>query len=204
MDKNLANKIFTENDILIPQTIIITREKMKHDFAYPVFVKPISEGSSFELFKFENKEDYIAATDDIFKTYDDMLLQQCIVGREFTCGVIDIASIATALPPTEIILNSDGIFDYKAKYKAGACSEVTPAQVNDDVLNKIKELALKCHKALDCKDFSRTDMIMTGEGDFYVLEINTIPGMTKNSLLPAQLYAAGINIGEFADILLGR
>ncbi len=204
MDKNLANKIFEENGILIPKTKIISREKMKHDFAYPIFVKPISEGSSFELFKFENKDDYIAATDDIFKTYDDMLLQQCIVGREFTCGAIDMPSGSLSLPPTEIILNSGGIFDYKTKYKAGACSEVTPAVASADVLLKIKELALKCHKALGCADFSRTDMIMTSEGDFYVLEINTIPGMTKNSLLPAQLRAAGISIGDFANALLNR
>ncbi len=136
-----------------------------------------------------------------------MMVQECIEGREFTCGVIEIKDlkddkVVKALKPTEIILTKTKTFNYEAKYINGSCEEITPANIPQDLMESIQKLAIKCHQALQCKDISRTDIILDKNNNLYVLEINTIPGMTKTSFLPAQLKADNIDMREIIDILL--
>lgn len=207
MNKDKANKIFSENNILIPKSKIINIADFTHNFAYPIIVKPVNEGSSVGLFKFTNKEEYEEKIATIFSSFKEMLLQECVIGREFTCGVIDKKDLegnvlSFALPATEVILTKTKTFDFEAKYTAGGCEEITPANVNQEMMIQIQNMAISCHKALGCKDFSRTDMIITNDEKIYVLETNTIPGMTKTSFLPAQLKAFGLGMGEFLDVLI--
>jgi len=116
-----------------------------------------------------------------------MLVQEFISGREFTCGIIEIDGKNVALPVSEIILDPTKVFDYKAKYTVGECLEITPASVDSEIALKIQNIALKCHMLLGCKSISRTDCILNESGKIYVLETNTLPGMTKTSLYQQKL-----------------
>lgn len=200
MDKYAANAVFEKVRLHVPKSQILSRGD---DIAllFPIIIKPIDEGSSVGLFKLENEEEYHAQTDTIFRNHGKMLVQECIMGREFTCGVIDIDRRSTPLPVTEIILNTSKTFDYDTKYTAGACLEVTPADVPEDIFKRIQDVALTCHNALGCMSISRTDVILS-DNDIYVLETNTLPGMTQTSFIPAQAKAHGICMKELITHLI--
>ena len=215
MNKSITNKIFEEAGISVPKTKVINqnnyKEEIKNYFNFPIILKPVSGGSSIGLYKFENEKEYFEIINKIFeekiteteiklKEGREFMLQEFIIGREFTCGVIDYKSETIALPITEVILEKDAIFDYDTKYTFGACKEITPAQVQENLGQDIKNLALKCHKTLGCKDMSRTDMMVNSKDNkLYVLEINTLPGMTSTSFIPAQLKEEGISMKDFLE-----
>lgn len=201
INKNKTNELLKENNIIIPQSKIINKNDFVVPFNYPIIVKPIDEGSSVDLYKFKNNEDYNSSLDVIFKNHTSMLVQEFIQGREFTCGVIEINKVATSLIATEIILTKGDLFDYDAKYSVGGCREITPAEIDEDTMNKIKETALRCHTVLGCNSISRTDMILN-DGKLYVLEINTVPGMTKTSFIPQQAKACGYDMKELITLLI--
>ena len=204
IDKDKSNKIYQKNKILIPKSKIITFKNPKHDLLYPIIVKPIDEGSSVGLFKIENENEFKIKQKDIFKNHQKMLAQEFISGREFTCGVIDIKNKTKALPASEIVLTKTKTFDYKAKYTKGAVKEITPANIEESLMKKIQNLALKSHKALGCKSISRTDIILNKiNNKLYVLETNTLPGMTKTSFIPEQAKVIGIDMKGLISILLG-
>lgn len=203
IDKNKSNKIYSKNNILIPKSKIITLKNSKHNLLYPIIVKPIAEGSSVGLFKIEDEKEFKIKQKDIFKKNSKMLAQEFISGREFTCGVLEIKNKIKVLVPSEIVLTKTKTFDYKAKYTKGAVKEITPAKINESLMKKIQSLALKSHKVLGCKSISRTDIILNKiNNKFYVLETNTLPGMTKASIIPQQAKAIGIEIKELISILL--
>ncbi len=235
MNKDISNKIFEANNILIPKTKIIHKDNYLEDikgvFDFPIIAKPVSGGSSVGLYKFENYEDYFENISKLFikepevnnenknresdknkkeknnknkenikEESDKFLLQEFVSGREFTCGVIDYKGNTFALPVTEVILKSNTIFDYNTKYTVGECKEITPADIPIHISDAIKLLALKCHNVLGCKDISRTDIILNNTNDqLYVLETNTLPGMTETSFIPAQLKEGGISIKDFFE-----
>lgn len=209
MDKNVSNKIFFENEILIPKSKIVNQNTILelNSFNFPLVIKPINEGSSIDLFKIENIQELENSIENVFKNHTEMLVQECIIGREFTCGVINCLEgnlfKNRALNPTEIILTKTKTFNYQAKYTTNGCSEITPANIDIELKNKIQNIALQCHSVLGCKDISRTDMIFGTNGNIYVLETNTIPGMTETSFIPAQLRSENIKMEDFIDILLG-
>ncbi len=205
IDKNKANKIYIKNNILIPNSKLIHKNDFYHKLNYPIIIKPIDEGSSFGLFKIDSKDDYINNIEKIFLNYENMLAQEFIFGREFTCGVIEIKNKIKSLSPSEIVLTKTKTFDYKAKYTKGAVSEITPANINKNLTYKIQNLAKKCHKILGCKDISRTDIILNEiDKKFYVLETNTLPGMTETSFIPAEAEYSKINMKKLIDILLSN
>jgi len=134
--------------------------------------------------------------------YDDVILvERYMTGTELTCGVLGNDSLE-ALPVIEIIPGeSYEFFDYEAKYKPGAAEEICPARIDDSVDEQVKELAVNAHNTLFCRGYSRTDMILS-DGELYVLETNTIPGMTANSLLPKSAKTAGISFTSLLDKLI--
>ena len=130
-----------------------------------------------------------------------MVVEKFIEGTELTGGVIGNAS-PEALPLIEIVPNSaHDFFDYDAKYTAGETQEICPARVNADITQKAQEYAVKAHLALSCRGYSRTDMILK-DGELFVLETNTIPGMTATSLFPQAADAAGLNFSRLLDKLI--
>ena len=127
----------------------------------------------------------------------ESLIRPSKVGREFTCGVVEIDGKEVPLTPTEVILTQGELFDYQAKYTVGGSKEITPPEVSDEIIKKIQDVALAVHTACGCKDISRTDVIMDEQGRLIVLEINTVPGMTKTSFIPAELSVSGYTVTEF-------
>ena len=187
IDKNKSNRLFAENNLCIPKSQIITKDNSEITIDFPLIVKPISEGSSVGLFKCNSPKEYEEKLSEFFVSNKEMLVQEFISGREFTCGIIEIDGKNVALPVSEIILDPTKVFDYKAKYTVGECLEITPASVDSEIALKIQNIALKCHMLLGCKSISRTDCILNESGKIYVLETNTLPGMTKTSLYQQKL-----------------
>ena len=201
IDKNKTNSLLERNGIKIPRSKIISKEDIGFDFQYPIILKPINEGSSVDLFKFENKNYSDNQIDFVFKNHKEMLAQEFVTGREFTCGVIEKEGEVIPLIATEIILTKGELFDYQAKYTVGGCKEITPAEIDVVTMKNIQDIAVACHKVLGCKSISRTDIILK-DNDIYVLEINTVPGMTKTSFIPQQAMACGYDMKELVTTLI--
>jgi D-alanine-D-alanine ligase len=153
-----------------------------------VIVKPISGGSSIGVTKAETPEELRSAIDGALRYEDEILVEEFIEGREFSCGILG----DTALPIVEIIPN-EGFYDYEHKYQAGITKEVCPAQLDEENTKKIQQIALKVHKALGLNVYSRVDFILGKDGGIYCLEANTLPGMTPTSLIPQEAKAVGIS-----------
>jgi D-alanine-D-alanine ligase len=171
------------------------------EIGLPIVVKPVNEGSSKGMSIPKTREDLRKAFDDAFQYDDDVLLEEYIKGMEITAPILG-NDTPYALPLIEIVPASHyEFFDYEAKYKPGASEEICPARLDEKMVKKCQELGIKAHQVLGCSGYSRTDMIIRGE-DVYVLETNTIPGMTSGSLFPKAAKAAGMSFGEFLDKLI--
>ncbi len=201
-DKNKADKVFQKNSLLVPATQLIDKIDDKISIEIPVVIKPVSQGSSVGVTIVKNKESLSDAVKKAFEYDDRILAQELIVGREVSCGVIDTEDGLTALPPTEIIPKSAEFYDYDAKYIAGASEEITPPNMPDVTIGKIKQLSKQAHEALGCKGYSRTDMFVTSVDEIYIIETNTLPGMTPTSILPQQAAAAGISFSSLLDQII--
>lgn len=204
MDKEISNALYKANGLWVPLYIVIERrtklKKLGPDL--PLVVKPVNGGSSVGVSIVQQKKDLNKAINLAFKEDDRIILQKYIKGREFTCGVLEGKDgNPFALPPTEIIPKTASFFDYKAKYKIGGSLEVTPAHLSKSQTKELQKLALKAHGILRCKGMSRSDFILSGS-KFYILETNTIPGMTETSLLPQAAKAAGIGFSNFLDLMI--
>jgi D-alanine-D-alanine ligase len=164
----------------------------------PCFVKPNHGGSSLGVSKVLTKEELLLSINHAFTTgTPSVLIESLLIGKEFSVGVVpgdDLRPIA--MPITEIISEND-FFDYEAKYE-GASQEITPAEISKELADKIRLHALQAYKSLNCRGMVRVDFIVVEESRPSILEINSVPGFTKMSLLPQQLAHAGIN---FRDLL---
>lgn len=166
-------------------------------FGWPVVLKADNQGSSFGVHIVRRREDFAAAWADAASLSRELLVERFIPGLEVTCGVIG-GSELEALPVVEIVPKSEW-FDFEAKYVAGASEEIVPARISPELTLRAQELGLAAHRELGCWGMSRTDMRITEEGEVVVLETNTIPGLTENSLLPKAARAAGIMLPELLD-----
>ncbi|MDD2594543.1 MAG: D-alanine--D-alanine ligase [Bacteroidales bacterium] len=165
----------------------------------PLFVKPSDGGSSFGITKVKKEEDLAKAISEAFSEGETVLVEEFISGREMTEGVFSSKGEIIALPVTEIIPHNE-FFDYEAKY-LGKSDEVCPASISADTAARIEAQTRKIYHHFGCKGLVRMDYILHGE-DIYFLEINTVPGMTKMSLVPQQVRVAGIDMTEFFTTLL--
>ena len=167
----------------------------------PLVVKPASGGSSLGMSIVRSRDAFSAALATAFSYDDTVIAEQYLAGTEITGGVIGNAH-PQALPIVEIIpKNGYEFFDYKAKYTPGETLEICPARIDEALSQKARALALAAHKALFCSGCSRTDMIIH-DNRIYVLETNTIPGMTENSLLPLAAAGAGMSYSQLLDRLI--
>ena len=192
MDKLASSAIFKKSGLRVPGDAQ----------SLPLVVKPADRGSSVGVSIVKSVRELPEAVTLALKYSNSLLLQEFIHGRELTCGVVEVGNEVRALPPTEIISKASEFFDFKAKYVAGASREITPAELSPQKTKEVQNAALLAHKAIGAKGLSRTDMIMDNAGRIYVLEINTIPGMTKTSLLPQQAKAAGISFPKLLDLIV--
>ena len=162
-------------------------------------MKPNKGGSSFGISRVKNIDKLKNSIEYAFKEDNEVIIEQEIKGREISVGVIKIKNKIIALPPTEIVTQND-FFDYNAKYK-GESDEITPADLTKDQTDFIQKLSKKIYKILDLKGFSRSDFILRNH-NFYFLEINTNPGLTKESILPQQAISYGISLKELFKNLI--
>jgi D-alanine-D-alanine ligase len=160
----------------------------------PCFVKPNDSGSSFGVTKVKKTEEMLPAINTAFKESNEVLIEAFMNGREVACGVIKTKNKTIVLPVTEIISKNE-FFDYEAKYTPGRSEEVSPADMPEAITNEIQSISRYIYDVLGCKGIVRVDFIVIGEKPFFI-EINTIPGMTKESLVPKQAAAAGISLEQ--------
>jgi D-alanine-D-alanine ligase len=193
-------KIPMADAILIRKGDNLDLVKISTQIGLPCFVKPNDSGSSFGVTKVKQKEELLSAIEIAFRESNEVLIETFMNGREVACGVVKTKNKAFVFPVTEIISKNE-FFDYEAKYTPGMSEEVTPADMQTAVTNEIQRLSLLIYDLLGCNGIVRVDFIVVGEKTFF-LEINTVPGMTKESLVPKQAEAAGIALEELYSMVV--
>jgi len=223
MDKFRANIIFQSQGIPVAKFAEIHKDEFiklesthkeknfweawneNHKFQFPVFCKPTTGGSSVGAFRSDNSEHWQAKLKEIFLTESRMLVQENTKGREVSCGVLEkwdgMEWQKFALPPTEIIPSTE-FFNYEAKYIPGKSREVTPAEMPKETIDKIQKFSLLAHTILGCRGYSRADFIVTEDGIPWILETNTLPGMTGTSLVPQQVAVIDISMKDVFSWLI--
>lgn len=184
-------------------------ERDVHDIAtiaanlkFPLFIKPNNGGSSVGMSKVQNIAGLPEALNKAFHEDAQVLVEEFIKGREFSIGIVRLQGKIKVLPATEIITSKD-FFDYEAKYTDGVTKEVTPADLPAEKVEEINEIVTEVYTRLNCKGMTRVDFILQeNTNDFYFIEINTTPGQSAASLIPQQVRAAGMDVGEFYSALI--
>ncbi len=194
------NKIPTTESVLATSISDISVVK---GMVFPVIIKPNKEGSSVGVIKVDKEEDLNSAVEKSLEICNEILVQTCIQGREFTCGVLEIGGENISLTPSEVVLEDGMLFDYHAKYFVNGL-EITPANVDEDLKKRIQDTAHRVHTVTGCRDISRTDMILNERDELVVLEINTIPGMTDVSFIPAEMKASGYSLKDFVEGMIKK
>ncbi len=171
------------------------------ELGLPLFVKPNASGSSFGVTKVRTADELPAAVEKAFSESDEVLIEECIAGREMGCGVMIAGGREYLFPITEIVSKKE-FFDYEAKYTAGFSDEITPADIAPEVKAELNRMTLEAYRTCRCRGVVRVDFIVTPEGKPYFIELNSIPGMSGGSIVPKQAKAAGMTLGELYDIVI--
>lgn len=180
-------------NFLIRSNDIISVSKIINHLGLPCFVKPNDGGSSFGVSKVKSKEELLPAIEQAFEEGTEVLIESCMIGMEVTCGVFRRGNEIVPLPITEIISQNE-FFDYNAKY-LGESEEITPARIPEELTREIQKNTANIYRSLGFKGIARMDYIIQDDKP-YLIEINTIPGMSPQSLVPQQAAAAGISLQE--------
>ena len=178
---------------------ISENEKIDEDYllkqlGLPVFVKPNAGGSSFGITKVKTREQLVPAIQKALKEDDEVLVEQFIDGKEFTCGLIKIGNERIVFPVTEVLPKNE-FFDYEAKYTPGATDEITPARLPENLFKECQDLSSRIYDLCHCSGIVRIDYILKDQ-TFYFLEVNATPGMTDTSFIPQQINAMGLTLKE--------
>jgi D-alanine-D-alanine ligase len=202
-----ATKLYLkEFNIRMARSLLIRRsEKIDYNLilkevGLPCFVKPNDSGSSYGVSKVKMVSDLEKALEKAFNESNEVLIEAYMGGREVACGVVKTHDRSLVLPVTEIITKNE-FFDFEAKYTPGRSDEVTPADLPPDITGQIKDLSSRIYDILGCKGIVRVDYIITDDEPWF-LEINTVPGMTGESIIPKQAEAAGIKLEELYSIVI--
>lgn len=208
MNKHLAKVMYRLHDLPVAAWEMAERAHVADPaplltkLRLPLVVKPVRQGSSLGMSIVRKAEQLAAALAKAFERDSEVMVEEFIAGREITVGVLGNEEL-TALPLVEIIPDRRfDFFDYEAKYTPGATREVCPAEVSEEIRQKAQEYGLRAHKALQLRGCSRTDMIIREDGEIFLLETNTIPGMTPTSLLPQAAAQIGLDFPALLDRLI--
>lgn len=208
MDKNLAKEIYRLNGLPVASWRVFDRDHehavddLAASLGFPLVVKPVADGSSLGMSIAHNSEKLKAGIAKALNVSDRVMVEKFIHGREITVGVLGNNDL-TALPVIEII-PGDGyeFFDYEAKYQPGATTEICPAEIDQEIAEKAQQYAVTAHQALQLRGYSRTDMIVADGGEIFILETNTIPGMTPTSLFPQAAEEYGLAFPQLLEKLI--
>lgn len=204
MNKEYTKKILSTTDIPLIKSVFIRRgedvlEAVK-SLKYPMMIKPVSEGSSFGMSKVENEAELMKAVAEAQKYNPDVLIEEYLVGICATVGILEDDGKTFATEILELRPKNEW-YDYEAKYTKGLTEFILPAEISADMTKRVKEYAIKAHKLANCSGVSRVDFHIVGDIP-YVLEINTSPGMTDTSDLPAQASCIGIDYDNLVLLIL--
>ncbi len=211
MDKPRSCAIFKEAGLNVPEfTVLTTPNSYNRNYRgptsivnWPKVVKPANYGSSVGVHIVKNDKELRAGIRDAFRYSDRVIVQEFIKGREITCGVLEKDGKIFPLPPTEIISKKGTFYNYKSKYDEGGSEHIIPPSgFSRKMIKMVQGAACKSHNVLGCSGMSRSDFILGDNEKLYILEINTIPGMTSTSLLPEAARSVGITFLKLLDILI--
>ncbi|MGL5354275.1 MAG: D-alanine--D-alanine ligase [Clostridium sp.] len=201
MDKDLTKRVLKEHNIRVAKWINVRSvEEIDYstieDMGYPVFIKPTNGGSSVATFKITKKEDVEAAVVEGLKWDSEVMIEEFVKGDEITCPVFE-----NEMFPVVIIKPKTDFFDYTQKYAAGGAEEFV-IELEKNLHTEVEQMALDTYRALKCSVYARIDMIITEEGVPYILEVNTLPGMTSTSLFPRSAEAKGVSYSGLLDMII--
>ncbi len=208
MDKIMSKRIFVADGIPTPNFIFIKKQPLVDcvkiivsKFSFPLVIKPPSQGSSVGVEIVQNQDGLESSLQNAFQYDDELLIEEFIAGRELTVSVARFDGQVIALPIIEIVPNS-GVYDYTSKYTLGATNYIVPAPVDEDTTRKVQELAVRSYAALGCAGVARADVMLDQNKNAYVLEVNTVPGMTATSLVPKSAKVYGLDFEELCEKIL--
>lgn len=210
LDKSVAKSFFASKNLPTAPWCLLVEKPAKSwlpPFKFPVFIKANTGGSSLHMERVNKAEDLPAALGRLFALDKNFIVEQALCGLELTCGVLgeleNGSEVPKALPPILIKSKaSTGIFDYASKYAVGGAEEICPAPLPEDILQEVQRIALEAHNVLGLSGYSRSDFILCTEKQPMLLEVNTLPGMTKTSLLPQEAKAAGLGFKDLVARLM--
>ena len=202
MDKDVAKVLLAAHGVRVPCGVRLSRrnvpdlDQILATVGLPAVVKPCSCGSSVGVSLVDTRDELAKAIAFAQQYEDDILVEERILGRELTCGIVE----GRVLPPVEII-PKQGFYDYTNKYQAGATTEICPAPLSDTELSKVQKATADGFAALHLSSYARFDYILDGDGELWCLEANTLPGMTPTSLLPQEAAAVGMDYDTLCETL---
>lgn len=204
LHKAAARLLFRDAGLPMPKGVFLPRhpgadwEPARCGLSYPLFVKANTGGSSLLLHRVHNREELDTALNALFAAGEEVMVEEEVKGQDVTCGVLN----GTALDPILIVNREGTFFDYHNKYAADGAQEICPAPLPQDVLDRVRDYSERAHKALGLQGCSRADFMLDAEGGLYLLEINTIPGMTTTSLVPKEAAQIGLSYTGLVERLL--
>ncbi len=193
------NIVNIAKSVLLRKVSGFDTKKIINKLGLPCFVKPNAGGSSFGITKVKKEEDLTQAIEKAFEESNEVIIEEFIEGVEIQCGMFKTKEKEYKLPLVEIVPKTE-FFDYKAKYE-GLSKEIIPARISDELTEKCQLITSKLYDTLSCKGIVRMDFILKN-GEYWFLEANTIPGMTKESLVPQMIKKAGMTIKEVMTLLI--
>jgi D-alanine-D-alanine ligase len=186
---HVADSIYLSNESNLPST-----ESVVQRLGLPIFVKPCDSGSSFGIARVNRSEELIPSIQDAFKEGRTVVLESFLEGKELTCGVYRSVEGVQALPLTEIVTDND-FFDYEAKYQ-GLSDEITPARIDDEITEKVQEVSRQIYNLLNLRSIARIDFMLVNDVP-HVIEVNTTPGFSNESIVPKMIKVSGDTTQSF-------
>jgi D-alanine-D-alanine ligase len=206
LNKIVTKQLLTANHLPTPPGIIVRgkfseqEEKEINQIGFPVMLKPAVEGSSIGVEKINTMEELKSKITSFLEKYKDGIIEKYIRGKDVTVGVLEDDKDILALPALELVSENE-FYDYEAKYTKGKTRFILPASLDQDMTEKVKDLAKRAHRVLWCFGVTRVDMVVS-EKEVFILEVNSVPGMTETSDLPAEAKAQGIEMPQLVEKIL--
>lgn len=189
-------------DSVVLKTGAVNGKPVVLTMPYPVMVKPLNEGSSIGMSKVDGPEDLKPALENAWRYCDEVMVERYVPGKSLTVGVVEVEGQPRVTPILELRPTQSEWYDLEAKYTEGGTEFILPAELPPPVTEAIQQATLRAHEAAGCRGVSRIDFVVDAHNQFYILEINTIPGMTDLSDLPAQAQAMGIGYDQLVECIL--
>lgn len=204
MNKEYTKKVLSSAGLPLIKSVLISKgdnlyEKVK-SLKYPMMVKPVSEGSSLGMAKVSNSDELVKAVFEASKYKQDIMIEEYLEGVSTTVGILEKDNELVATEILEFRTHTEW-YDYEAKYTKGMTDFIIPAELSEEMTQRVKDISIQAFKVCGCSGVSRVDFLIT-EDTPYILEVNTSPGMTDTSDLPAQAAAMGISYDELVEIIL--